>query len=333
MSALADTAGAHETGLSRGQYTVEGAVVTATLIFARQDAARAAGVALPDGAPVDAGAHQRLAATFAGGLAVSGDEAPCPAILEGVAPNEDDGVALTVRATCATAPRSVRVETRFLFAMPFGHRHLARTSAGETTLTVSQRAFSVASAPRATWRTFLGMGVEHILTGYDHLVFVLGLVALGTALRQLLLVVTAFTVGHSISLALATLGAVTIPARVVEPLIAASIVYVGLENLWAHRGNRTPRVRWALTLGFGLVHGFGFADALRTLQLPRAELAGALALFNVGVELGQLAALVVLVPLMWALARRPELRARALPTVDAAVAIAGAVWLVARLAG
>ncbi|MBI2388545.1 MAG: HupE/UreJ family protein [Deltaproteobacteria bacterium] len=362
LTAIAVTPSAHETGLSRGHYAVEGAAVTATLIFARRDVARAAGVPLPDDAPVatlPADAHERLSSTFARGLVVSGDGAPCPAVLEGAAPNENDGIALTLRARCAAAPRSVQVETTFLFAMPFGHRHLARTAAGEAALTVSHRTFSLSSAPhsspfasakgsspfasaersspfasaeRSTWRTFLGMGVEHILTGYDHLVFLLGLVVLGGALRRLLVIVTAFTVGHSISLALATLGVVTVPSRVVEPLIAASIVYVGVENLWALRTNRTPRARWVLTLVFGFVHGFGFADALRTLQLPRAELPKALALFNGGVELGQLVVLALLVPLGWAAARRPTLRARALPVINGSIALAGLAWLLARIA-
>lgn len=147
------------------------------------------------------------------------------------------------------------------------------------------------------WR-FFRMGAVHIFIGYDHLCFLAALV-LVAGLRDLVKVVTSFTVAHSLTLALATLGLVTLPARLVEAGIAASIVYVAWENL-------TPRerpARWLLTFAFGLVHGFGFAEVLRGMSLPEAGLFRCLLTFNLGVECGQLA---IVAALYWPLARLRE---------------------------
>lgn len=149
---------------------------------------------------------------------------------------------------------------------------------------------------------FFGLGVEHILGGWDHLLFLLVLMLRGGTLGALLRVVTAFSLAHSVTLALAVLGVATPSARLVEPAIAASIVWVALENL---RGEGTPSHRWLLSLGFGLIHGFGFASALRDLALPRAELAWALVGFNLGVEAGQAMILVAVFPVLAWLRRRP----------------------------
>lgn len=147
------------------------------------------------------------------------------------------------------------------------------------------------------WR-FFRMGVVHIFIGYDHLCFLAALV-LVAGLRDLVKVVTSFTVAHSCTLALATLGVVTLPVRVVEASIAASIVYVAWENL-------NPRAlpgRWRLTFVFGLVHGFGFAEILRGMSLPEEGLFRCLLTFNFGVEFGQLA---IVAALYWPLARLRE---------------------------
>lgn len=174
---------------------------------------------------------------------------------------------------------------------------------------------------------FFVLGVEHILTGFDHLVFLLGLVLVPGPLRSLVAVVTAFTVGHSLSLALGVLGGWTPSPALVEPLIALSIVVVGLEDLWA----RELRGRWRLTLPFGFVHGFGFAGALAEIGVPAGDVGAILVLFNLGVEAGQLAALAVVVPLLgavgYALGERPWRRWLAV-----AIALAGLGWFVERVA-
>jgi hypothetical protein len=190
---------------------------------------------------------------------------------------------------------------------------------------------------------FLRLGLEHIFTGYDHVAFVLGLLLLGGSLRSIAGVVTSFTAAHSVTLALATLGVVRIPGAIVEPLIAASIVYVAVENL---RGLRAPhpapspagrglvegwRGRWRVSFLFGLVHGFGFAGALAELDLPASALATALISFNTGVELGQAAIEALAFPLLSLLRRSPALAGVALRTGSVAIGLAGVVWLVERL--
>ncbi|MDB5095911.1 MAG: High-affinity nickel-transporter [Cyanobacteria bacterium RYN_339] len=132
--------------------------------------------------------------------------------------------------------------------------------------------------------SFVGLGIEHILMGYDHVLFLISLLMLGGGLRYLLKVVTAFTAAHSITLTLAALQLVSVPSRLVESAIALTIVYVAAENFW----RKSLDGRWVVTLLFGLVHGFGFASALAKTGLPRQNLALSLAGFNVGVELGQL---------------------------------------------
>jgi hydrogenase/urease accessory protein HupE len=174
---------------------------------------------------------------------------------------------------------------------------------------------------------WLGLGVEHIWTGYDHLAFLFALLLAATGVRQMLTVVTGFTVAHSITLALAATGVFTLPPRVVEPAIAASIVLVGLENLW----KPPPERRIVVTFLLGLVHGFGFAGMLAELGLPSHALGLALFSFNLGVELGQAAVVLVALPLLLVAARHPVFRDRAVPSLSLAIAAAGAWWLFERL--
>ena len=144
---------------------------------------------------------------------------------------------------------------------------------------------------------YFRLGVEHILTGYDHILFLFALILRGGRLRSLLGIVTAFTIAHSVTLALAVLGVVVVPSRIVEPVIALSIAYVALENIFR---KRATSYRWAVSFVFGLVHGFGFAGALLELGLPPSGLIGSLVFFNLGVEAGQAMIVALLFPaLLW----------------------------------
>jgi hydrogenase/urease accessory protein HupE len=341
---------AHEAGLSRGDYQASGETVTATLIFAARDVVYVVRTldanrdGALDAAELDA-ARVALDAAFAKRLSVRGDGAACPSALAEVAPLENDAVRMVVKATCAATPKALQLDAGFLGVLPFGHRHLAHAvdeppagGARDAALTLSKRTFAIApksaeaakqappSAPRASG-SFLAMGIEHIATGWDHLAFLLGLAVVGRRLRELAIVVTAFTLGHSLSLAVATLGLWVPSARIVEPLIAASIVFVGVENLLRDEPSR----RWRLTLPFGLVHGFGFASALREAAVPRAQLPWALVLFNLGVEIGQLVALAIAWPILARAAASPRFRTRGVRLISAAIALAGLVWLVQRV--
>jgi hydrogenase/urease accessory protein HupE len=173
------------------------------------------------------------------------------------------------------------------------------------------------------------MGIEHILTGYDHLVFLFGLVLLGGRPRAIVLVITAFTVAHSITLALATLGVWAPSPRIVEPAIALSIAYVGAENFFVTTAER----RWRITFPFGLIHGFGFAGALREIGLPKAQVPEALVLFNLGVEMGQLAVLALVLPLIYWLRRFEWFRGRGVKGLSAAILLVGLFWFVNRVWG
>jgi hydrogenase/urease accessory protein HupE len=181
----------------------------------------------------------------------------------------------------------------------------------------------------AVMRAFIAAGVHHILIGPDHLLFLIGLLLLGGSMRRLIVVVSAFTLAHSITLSLAALGVVNPPARVVEPIIALSIVFVGVDNLMVH-GGRDVRTWIALT--FGLIHGFGFAGVLREMGLARGALGWSLFSFNLGVEIGQLLVVAAVASALAALRARSETAGRRIAFGGSmVVAAAGVFWFVERV--
>lgn len=186
----------------------------------------------------------------------------------------------------------------------------------------------------AVLATFVPAGVHHIAIGPDHILFVIGLILLGGSLARLGLIVTSFTIGHSITLSLAALGVVSPPGWLVEPAIALSVVLVGVDNLLVGRDPFVRRrdLRPLMAGGFGLVHGFGFAAVLREFGLPQAAVGWSLFGFNLGVELGQLALVVPLALALAALERQRPMAARRMAVVGSVVvALAGAWWFVERV--
>jgi len=177
---------------------------------------------------------------------------------------------------------------------------------------------------------YLGLGFTHILPkGTDHILFVLGVFLLSIRLKPVLLQVTAFTVAHTITLALTIYGVVSLPSRIVEPLIAVSIVYVAVENV-VHPKLSPWRV--ALVFGFGLLHGMGFAGVLSQLGLPRSEFLTALLCFNAGVELGQLSVILAAFLLIGLpFRRKPWYRSRVVIPASLAIAAVGLYWAIQRL--
>ena len=181
----------------------------------------------------------------------------------------------------------------------------------------------------AVVQKFLPAGIHHILIGPDHLLFLVGLLLLGGTVRQLAVIVTAFTVAHSITLSLAALNLVSPPARIIEPAIALNIVYVGADNLLA-RGGRDMRA-W-IAFAFGFIHGFGFANVLREMDLPSRALGWSLFSFNVGVEIGQLIVVVAVASLLGAVRSRNESVGRQVAFAGSLVVIvAGAFWFIQRV--
>ncbi|WJH35202.1 HupE/UreJ family protein [Paenibacillus sp. CC-CFT747] len=176
-----------------------------------------------------------------------------------------------------------------------------------------------------TFRDFFVTGVKHIWNGYDHLLFLLGLLILKQSTKEYIRIVSAFTVGHSVTLALAALEIVRAPLSVIEPLIALSIVFIAVENLWFKRHGH----RWLIALGFGFIHGFGFADILHG-ALGEHYLSALLS-FNLGVEAGQLVVLGALLPLLLYL-RRITWYPRVLYAASGLIALMGTYWFIGRLA-
>jgi hypothetical protein len=180
----------------------------------------------------------------------------------------------------------------------------------------------------SSFRIFVGLGIEHILLGYDHLMFLFGLLIVCRRLASMALLISCFTLAHSLTLSLSALDWVVLPARLVEPLIALSILYVGVENLL-----RDPRHRWLLTLLFGLVHGFGFANVLRQTGLAAGgwALVAPLFSFNLGVEIGQIAVAVFVLPLIIILRKRTYFIRYGLPAASWAVVAMGGYWFLLRV--
>jgi hypothetical protein len=212
------------------------------------------------------------------------------------------------------------------------HRHFVRVEFGDavqhSVLAAASPAARFAPAEAASGldvvQRFVVLGIEHIITGYDHLAFLLCLVLATAKVGQLVKVVTSFAIAHSITLALAIFDLVVLPSRLVESVIAVSIAYVALENLL---GIRTMD-RAIVTFLFGLVHGFGFATVLREMDLAAGALGLSLFAFNVGVELGQIAFVAVALPLLWVVnrARVPAFR----PAVSVGIGAVAIYWFVER---
>jgi hydrogenase/urease accessory protein HupE len=280
---------------------------------------------------------RELVAAVARHVAVEADGAACSAVPAETRPPSAGraSVEVVVLYACAAPIRTLTIRDGIDALLGVDHHTIADIQwpggSRQVVFETGQRQASIAVSgspmpeqkATGTFVSYLGMGVEHIIGGIDHLLFLLALLALSTSLWQTVKIVTAFTVAHSVTLSLATLGLVDVPSPIVEPLIAASIVWVAVENLVAPGGAGR---RWL----FGLVHGLGFASALLELDLTRATLVRALVGFNLGVELGQLAFVaVVMPPLVWA--SRPGRLPRLPQILSVLVALVGAVWLVERL--
>jgi hypothetical protein len=283
-------------------------------------------------------------------LAVRGDGSPCDldATLRGV--DTHGGAAFAVLGlvgTCSGAPTRLEIGYDLLFEIDSAHRAVVTLGrAGGTATAVigaSERSFEMPLQAVSAWLSFgrfVVEGVAHIAQGYDHLAFVVLLVlpvVLGRgrgasvatprhAVGEIVRIVTAFTIAHSLTLGLAALGYVAVPTRWVEVAIALSVLLAAVANCIP----RWPRVGVELAFAFGLVHGFGFASAVGELGRGGATWVATLAGFNVGVELGQLAVVAVLVPLLWLAGRQMVVRTTVNLALSGASAALAVVWVVQR---
>lgn len=333
---------AHDPGLSRAELVVGDGRVVARLTFAGREVATLVPLdADDDGAvsPAEVAVARPTLAALGGELLVlrAGGRLLVPRVRS---VELEAGDALRWEIEFPQADASVEVGLPLLGRLARGHRQYVavRDAAGrivaERILDARHPSIEVALLPAAgavgRVGQFFALGLEHILGGYDHLLFVLALLLAVPTLRQAAGIISAFTLAHSITLGLAALEIVRVSSAVVEPLIAASIVWVGLENLL----RRDRRQRWQLCFGFGLVHGLGFAAALRDSGFAAGGAGEALVplfSFNLGVEAGQLAVALLALPLIRSARASQTWFPRLATAGSLAIAFAGAWWLIERI--
>jgi hydrogenase/urease accessory protein HupE len=268
---------------------------------------------------------------------------PCEPDLPAVTP-DNDGVDVRVRWLCNSQPGKLRYRNTTLLDVSPTARQVVLMGSGadvaQDLLDASRREIRLAEIVRPSLREvmqrYIGAGIEHIFLGYDHIAFLIAVVLWARRLWPVVKVVTAFTVAHSITLSLAVLDIVRIPSAIIEPAIAASVVYVALENFLSRRVDE----RWHDTFAFGLIHGFGFASALQEFGLPRDALVPALAAFNFGVEIGQVAIVCLVLPVLLGFDRvlapgddsktAPFRRATAVYPISAAITALATFWFLSR---
>lgn len=251
---------------------------------------------------------------------------------------ERQALALHLRWTLSTAPGLLKIQCALF---PYDPQHQTFLNVYESGTLVRQEIFNQhrttfehftgsRQGTLAASKSFLINGLYHIFAGPDHILFLVGLLLLGGSLRRLLIIVTAFTVAHSITLTLAALNIVNPSARVVEAGVALSIVYVGVDNLLVGATGRDVRA-W-IACFFGLVHGFGFANVLREFRLPSQALGWSLFSFNLGVEIGQVCSVIVVASLLASLRQHhPTLNKRVVLIGSLAVILAGSYWFIQRV--
>jgi hypothetical protein len=272
----------------------------------------------------------RLAVSVDGGPALTAEWSEIDVI------PDRQSIRIHLRYRLATAPGRVAVDAR-LFPYDPAHQTFLNVYDGDALtqaiLDLGHSRFEYFAGTRqgaiAVMRQFVPAGVKHIALGADHLFFLLGLLLLGGSLRKLVLIVTAFTVAHSLTMTLAALNLVMPPARIIDPAIALSIVYVGTDNLLV-QGGRDVRAWIAFTFGF--IHGFGFAGVLREMHLPPRALGWSLFSFNAGIEIGQLLVVIALATALTALRKRNEEAGKRLAFAGSlAVVAAGTFWFIERV--
>lgn len=329
---------AHDPGLSSANVELRGKTSSVTLTFNKRDIA---GIRTPSSVGArpepkpELAVASRAVTLEAGGRRLAPDSVTAR-------PEGSDNIVFLLRYLIPNGTRQLQFESNLLKDLPFGHRQTfaVRDLAGKETarLLLSSKEpraiieLSPTSSDQAlgSFVSFLLLGIRHILTGYDHLLFLFGLLVACRTVRSAAILISCFTIAHSLTLALSTFGIVSLSSRYVEPAIAASIIYVGYENLI--RGSGESRWRWIVTLAFGLIHGLGFASVLRELGIANSGLAAVVPLvgFNSGVEVGQLCIAIIVLPIVWSLRRRAGFIRVGVPACSVAVTAAGAYWFLER---
>ena len=347
---------AHGLGMSTLQLQLDGTRLHGEWILNQKDAERALGrdATLPkDAAWADLQAHEsELRALLVRSLVVLADSLPAHVALDPAPMRRDpkfDDVILRLEITCPVEPTRLTLKSDLLFDLDAKHRGYFSVqdakafNAGVLYADARQATFGVRQYHFGeTVHEFVREGVHHIWSGLDHLLFLLALllpaglvsgggdwrprIGLRAALGEVLKVVTAFTLAHSITLALGFFGVVRFPEAVIEAGIAASVFLAAWNNLRPFLPGRA----WTMAFGFGLVHGLGFAGALANLSLPRQGRGVALASFNVGVELGQIAIVLAVMPLLYLASRRSWYPRLVMGVGSLVIAFVAVLWFLER---
>lgn len=350
LAALAGSgsAAAHQMNLSTARIELSSdGRVTVEIALKGSDIDRVAGTevfenrtGLVDPARLAASAA-RIEAYLTAHLAVSdGEGGVCRPGPVALAPDAD-GVVGRTSWSCASAQGELVYRSTVLVDIDPAARQIALVGTGpaayQALLDATHTEVRLTAPPpslAAVVGRYILAGIEHIFLGYDHIAFLIAVVLWADRIWPVIKIVTAFTLAHSITLSLAALRIVVVPSAIIEPAIAASIVFVAVENFFSRDIDR----RWRDTLGFGLIHGFGFASALQEFGLPRDSLLPALGAFNLGVEVGQVAIVSIVIPAIVGIDRlvaayRGRRPARAAPLVYAAsgvIACLGGWWVLER---
>jgi HupE/UreJ protein len=313
---VAAPAWAHKPSDAHLRIAVDGDTITGRLDIAVRDLDGALGLDADGNGQITwaelAASGPRIADYVERRVVLGADGTACKQALGAAALAElSDGAywAIPVSAACPHAPTSIDITYSLLFDIDSMHRGLAHV-AGQTVIIRDARTIRVALDDATSFASFVKEGVWHIWMGIDHILFLLCLIlpavfqrrtqrwsaadSLRDVCKEVFEIVTAFTLAHSITLVISAIGLVTLPSRFVETAIALSVVAAALNNLL-----RTIDARWAVAFALGLLHGFGFSSVLIDLGLPSHELIGALLGFNLGVELGQAAIVLALLPVLF----------------------------------
>lgn len=330
LAATSSLAWAHDPGLSTATLRVEAAQLVMELSFAPEDLAL-----LGNGAgDIVAVNYHSIATRALSWTLTSGAKIPVTASVE-TQPRD-----ILFRYVLPKTP--AEFQSQLIADLPFGHRQWfterdangavlrsAMLSAKSPAVRVLFEAAIPPSSDRSAMSigSFLWLGIEHIITGYDHLVFLISLLIVCPRIVPAVQIVTFFTIAHSLSLAAAVIGWIRVPAAIVEPVIAATITYVAIENLFTQRS-----IRWrcGITFVFGLVHGLGFASVLQDLGAAKGQILGPLFGFNLGVECGQLSLAALALPLWLQWRQSPCYSPRVVPALSVIIAALGLFWLFQR---
>lgn len=342
---FAQFSAAHDPGLSSADLTVKARGVDAKITFSLQDIEAFVPMdsdqdAEVTNAELDA-AKPKIAEWATQGVQLTIDGQAVKPGAAGVVNFDEKNNAFIEFNYSQTPVQQLQLQANFLNKLPATHKQFLSIKnaegheLGNKMLAQQDNVFVLLMAEGGeahtapTFTGFLTLGIEHIVTGYDHLLFLFSLLVVTREFWAAFKIITFFTIAHSITLGLAGFNVIDIPGSIIEPLIAATIIYVAVENLV--RGEH-PKGRQWLTFFFGLVHGFGFAAVLREMGISSLETGIMLPLFsfNLGVEVGQIVVASVVLPIIWWLHKKPKIEPYLTPVCSTLAAMAGAWWLVER---